>query len=83
MGGSGLTDTDDPQVGHASAHPVLLRQRDHHGFHPAAYSHLRHVQVHPAPACAPLRRPSLHQQAIKENMEGYEADRDCVQIANM
>jgi hypothetical protein len=57
---------DRPQVGHAPAHPLLLRQRDHRGLHPPAIAHLRLLQVHPSPACAPLRRPSLHQQVVSE-----------------
>jgi hypothetical protein len=58
--------TDGPQVCHAPAHPLLLRQRDHCGFYPPAIAYLRLLQVHPAPARAPVRCPPLHQQVVSE-----------------
>ena len=56
--------TDGPQVRHAAARALLLRQRDDGGFHPPPVAHLLPDQVHPPPEGAPFRRPSLHQQAI-------------------
>ena len=57
---------DGPQVCHAPAHPLLLRQRDHRGLYPPAIAHLRLLQVHPAPARALVRCPPLHQQVVSE-----------------
>jgi hypothetical protein len=56
---------DYPQVGHAPAHPLLLRQRDHGRFYPATVAHLHHDEIRPAPAHAPVRGPPLHQQVVE------------------
>ena len=55
---------DGPQVCHAPAHSLLLRQRDDGGLCPPAIAHLHLLQVHPGPALAPVRRPPLLQQVV-------------------
>jgi hypothetical protein len=63
-----LTITDHPQVGHAPAHPFLLRQRDHHGLYPPPVPHLHHVEIRPPQPRPPVCGSSLHQQAIEEEL---------------
>ena len=62
---------DDHALRHATAHPVLLRQRDLSRFYHDSFAHLRHVQVYPSPEGPHDGCTSVHQQVVEEGKYVY------------